>query len=91
MCVRRQRSSYQKCQKYAISFIKKADIPIKGADCSIMDFFGFGYLKQRVRMTQPKTIRGLARIVQREWSKIDHKLCKKVFDSLDKVIARNKK
>ena len=34
--------------KYGINYIKNSEIPIKSPDASPLDFFGFGYLKQKL-------------------------------------------
>jgi len=34
--------------KYGISFIANEDIPVKAPDAFLLDFYGFGYLKQKL-------------------------------------------
>ena len=41
-----------------ISFINKDEIPVKAPNRSPLDFFGFGYLKQRLSSRRDKTLDG---------------------------------
>lgn len=41
-------------KKYGMSFLNKVDTPVKGADISLMDFFGFGYIKQGMKNREQK-------------------------------------
>ena len=62
-----------------ISFIQKEDIPVKGADCSPMDFFGFGWLKAKVAQRKVRTLAGLAKVVKEEWSKLSPETIQNVY------------
>lgn len=68
-------------EKYGIRFIAKADIPVKGADCAPLDFFGFGYLKQQVEMCQVKDLDQLWKRCQRIWKGIRRETCADVYES----------
>ena len=65
--------------KYGITFQNPRDIPVKGADISPMDFFGFGYLKQKSASSKAKSLEGLCKVWQRLWSKVTPKKCLDVF------------
>jgi hypothetical protein len=39
-----------------------------------LDFFGFGYLKEKLKSRRPKTLKGLLAAAQSEWSKISLKI-----------------
>ena len=45
--------------KYGIDFLDKKDIPVKGPDISPLDFFGFGFLKQRAKQCSANTLEDL--------------------------------
>ena len=62
-------------------YIKSSDIPVKGCDISPMDFFGFGYLKQRLFNRKVSTLDGLWKVLKEEWSLITPEKCREVFDS----------
>lgn len=64
-----------------ITFIQRADIPVKAPDASPLDFFGFGYLKQRLAKRRPTTLDGLRKSASAEWATISPELCLKVFSS----------
>ena len=64
-----------------ISFINKKDIPVKGADICPLDFFGFGYLKQKQNKCKAKTLTGVWKYFQRRWSLVTHETCMKVFQN----------
>jgi len=51
-------------QKYGISFQVKEDIAVKGADCSPMDFFAFGWLKSKIKETKANTLKASAEASQ---------------------------
>ena len=67
--------------KYGITFIRKEDIPVKGADISPMDFSGFGYLKQAVKRSRVKTLSGLGKKLKEIWSKVTVEQCQNTFRS----------
>ena len=64
-----------------ISYIEKQDIPVKSPDGSPLDFFGFGYLKQRLSARKARTLKGVWKICQEEWSHIDRKMIQDVFSA----------
>lgn len=76
-------SSYLERMKreYGISFLKKEDIPVKGADIVVMDFFAFGYLKQQLKVTRARTEAGVWKRTREIWSQITPKTCVLVFES----------
>lgn len=67
--------------KYGINFLAKQDIPVKGPDISPLDFFGFGFLKQKAKKCKATTLDGLWRFWQKTWSGIDAQKCLQVFRS----------
>ena len=46
-----------------------------------MDFFGFGYLKQRMWKKRPKTMDSLWKLMKKEWLSVSQKLIDKVYNS----------
>lgn len=71
-------------ERYGIKFITKADIPVKGADCSPLDFFGFGYLKQRVEGYSVQNLNQLWNRCRTVWSQIRLETCAKVYEAWKK-------
>lgn len=71
-------------ERYGITFINKDNIPVKGADCSPLDFFGFGYLKNKIRKSSFKSLDALWRRCQVEWSRDTPDTCVRVFRSWKK-------
>ena len=50
-----------------ISYIVRKDIPVKSPDTAPLNFYGFGYLKQRLATRRPKTlIWGIWKFLQQE-------------------------
>ena len=70
--------------RLGINYIKNSDIPVKTPDGSPMDFFGFGYLKQKLFRRRAISLNGLWKACQQEWSQIDQNLVDKVFSSWKK-------
>lgn len=68
-------------EKYGISFIRKEDTPVKGADCAPLDFFGFGYLKSKVESSEATTLDGLWKKSCAVWSGISPETCGRVYQS----------
>ena len=68
-------------QKFGISYQKKEDIVVKGADVAPMDFTGFSWLKRRVNMRRARTLKGLCKIIRQEWSMFSVPFCQNAFDS----------
>jgi histone-lysine N-methyltransferase SETMAR len=66
-------------ERLGISIIPNSDIPVKSPDISPMDFFGFGYLKQKVFKRKAKTLEGLWKVVKNEWSKVTPETCRNVL------------
>ena len=64
-----------------ISYLEKKAIPVKSPDASPLDFFGFGYLKQRLYLRKATTLDGVWKIAQGVWSEITVSQIKRVFDS----------
>ena len=64
-----------------ISYLNKKDIPVKCPDGSPLDFFGFGFLKQKIFLRRATTLDGVWKICQEVWSEIDLDLVHKVFNS----------
>jgi len=64
-----------------ITYLEKQDIPVKSPDASPLDFFGFGYLKQRLGKRNAKTLNGIWKVAREEWSLIDLKMVQNVFAS----------
>jgi len=63
-----------------ITIMENADIPVKSPDLSPMDFFGFGYLKQRLFRRKATTKAGLWKVVQEEWRKVTPKMVSNVMN-----------
>jgi hypothetical protein len=53
-----------------IKAIPFGHIPVKSPDASPMDFCAFGLLKQALSKRKPKTLDGLWKVVEDEWSKL---------------------
>lgn len=66
-------------KNHGISFIEKEDIPVKGADISPLDFFGFGVIKQKLQCTRAKTEKGIWKSCRRIWSEVTPETCRNVF------------
>lgn len=68
-------------EKLGISFLGKEDIPIKSPDCSPLDFYGFGMLKQKLIHKRVKSLEGVWKHCKSIWSQISAAEVVKVFDS----------
>jgi hypothetical protein len=66
----------------AMDFIKNEDIPVKSPDT--MDFYAFGYLKQRLFRRRATSIPGLWKVLQEEWSYITIDNIRLVFNEWKK-------
>lgn len=64
-----------------ITIISNSLIPVKSPDTSPMDFFGFGFLKQRLAARRAKTLDGVWKVLRDEWSKITPQKVEQVFSS----------
>jgi [histone H3]-lysine36 N-dimethyltransferase SETMAR len=62
-----------------INYLAKEDIPVKSPDASPLDFFGFGYLKQKLTMRRATTLEGVWKLSQEVWSDISVDTCQQVF------------
>lgn len=71
-------------QKYGIKFIAKEDIPVKGADCAPLDFFGFGHIKQSVERCEVKNLDQLWKLCKSIWRKVSPTTCANVYESWKK-------
>ena len=58
----------------------RKDIPVKSPDTVPLNFYGFGYLKQRLATSRAKTLNGIGKFLQQEWSQIPEHTVKKVFN-----------
>ena len=67
-------------EKYGITFQRKEDIVVKGADVAPMDFFGFGWLKSKVKKRRFRTFKGFVKTIREEWSKLSPQFCENVFE-----------
>jgi len=63
----------------AIHFIKNEEIAFKSPDASPMDFFGFGYLKQKLSRSHVTITEGVCKLCSYIWSTIDAQIAKKVI------------
>ena len=68
-------------QKHGIRFLDKDIIPVKGADISPMDFFGFGYIKQKLKGCRATTVQGVWNAWARIWSAVSPEITRKVIES----------
>lgn len=57
-------------EQQGIRYLKKDEIPVKEADISPMDFFGFGYIKQKLKKKRPTTLEGLWKLVRETWARL---------------------
>ena len=49
-------STYLEEKKIDLSYLNKEDIPVKCPDGSPLDFFGFGFLKQKLEKRNARTL-----------------------------------
>ena len=68
-------------RRLGITIISKNDIPVKSPDTSPMDFFAFGYLKQKLFSRRARTLDGVWKVCQKEWNQIPSEMISKVFAS----------
>lgn len=71
----------QKSLEVGISWLANEDIPVKAPDASPLDFYGFGFLKQKLSRRRPKTVEGLWKVLNEVWSTVSLQDIKKVYDS----------
>jgi hypothetical protein len=67
-----------------ITIMNNSEIPVKSPDLSPMDFFGFGYLKQRLFKRKATTLEGLWKVLQEEWNSITPKMVENVMNAWKK-------
>jgi hypothetical protein len=67
-------------EEVGIKFIKRKEMTVKSPDASPLDFFGFRYLKEKLKSRRPKTLKGLLAAAQSEWSKISLNLISSVYN-----------
>ena len=83
----------QQKKKLKINYIPKENIPVKGADISPLDFFGFGFLKQKANACKATTLDGVWKFWRRTWSEVTPEMCTNVFQNwklrLGHVYRRN--
>ena len=65
----------------SVTYIRKKRIPVKTANGSPLDFFGFGYSKQHVIKICARNLNEIWKIAEEVSSGIDLALIKKVFAS----------
>lgn len=68
-------------EKLGVTILFKEDIPVKGPDVSPLDFFGFGYIKQRFNCHKKMTLDGAWKALKSEWNKVSAATCKRVIES----------
>jgi len=68
-------------ERLGMTIIPTSEIPVKSPDTSPMDFFGFGMLKQKLHSRKASTMKGVWKLLQKEWNKITLEMIGKVFDS----------
>lgn len=68
-------------ERHGIKFIEKDDIPVRGADCAPLDFFGFGFLKKKVEAEGAKNLDQLWQKCKTIWTQVSSETCGKVYES----------
>lgn len=68
-------------QRLGITILKKEGIPIKSPDASPMEFFGFGFLKQKLFRRKATTLQGAWKVLNDEWSKLPQETIENVMES----------
>lgn len=68
-------------EKTGLSYIKKDDIPVKSPDCSPLDFYGFGMLKQKLENRKAQTLAGVWKHANSIWNGITIGEIERVFES----------
>lgn len=67
--------------KYGIRCLTKEEIPVKGADISPMDFFGFSFIKLTVGKSRAKTRLGVWKKCCDAWNDVSPDTCYNVFQA----------
>jgi len=67
--------------QHGLTFLSKEDIPVKGPDISPLDFYGFGFLKQKSKKCRATTLQGLWLHCKKVWSEVTPEICRDVFKS----------
>jgi hypothetical protein len=68
-------------KKIGITIITNTDITVKSPDTSQMDFFGFGFLKQRLHGRRASTLEGVWKLLQEEWNGMAPEMVARVISS----------
>ena len=68
-------------RKYGIKYQIKEDIPVKGADISPMDFFGFGYIKNKLKNIEISSLENAWSEVQMIWSNLPTGTAAKIMNA----------
>jgi hypothetical protein len=68
-------------RRTGITIIPKEEIPVKSPDTSPMDFFAFGFLKQKLYNKKAENLSSVWKQSKDVWSTITPKMCLNVFDS----------
>jgi len=55
-------------ERLGMTIIFNKEIPVKSPDTSPMDFFGFGYLKQKLKGRRARTLDGVWKILNQLWN-----------------------
>jgi len=76
----------------AIDYIDNKDIPVKSPDASPLDFFAFGFLKQKLFNRRASTLDGIWKLLKEVWASISVQDIQKVYMSWKKrcrLITKN--
>jgi len=65
--------------RYGLRFLPNEIIPVKAADISPSDFFGFGFIKQKAENCKATTLESLWHYWKEQWNTITPDMCLKVF------------
>ena len=66
-------------KKYGISYLAKKNIPVKGADISPMDLFGFAFINQAIGKSRAKTTDGVWKKCSEVWNNVSPDVCQNVI------------
>ena len=70
--------------KFGINYLENKDIPTKAPDGSLMDFFGFGFLKQQLFRSRVNTANSLWEKANQVWSTVPPDMINRVFQNWKK-------
>jgi [histone H3]-lysine36 N-dimethyltransferase SETMAR len=71
-------------ENFGPTLISNQEIPVKSPDISPMDFFGFGFLKQKLFQRRATTLNGVWKSLNEEWNKVTPEKAQEVFSSWKK-------